>query len=173
MMSSETVGAGHVPWESCQPAPAVTPEQCGLRTSFWSATERSIWMSSPGWVVHKRAFVTLGHNSLPSACSGVGHKGIVQSAPAAPESPDCRAATRKPNASSCWPPAWRFLTSTRTSASPEPPVPTAGGAGCTPGWLRATPLLWCPSTHRPALAGHHGQHPRPATTRGEDSQLGR
>ena len=32
-------------------------------------------------VVHKRAFVTLGHNSLPSACSGVGHKGITQSTP--------------------------------------------------------------------------------------------
>ena len=29
-------------------------------------------------VPHKRAFVTLGHKSLPSACSGVGHKGIVQ-----------------------------------------------------------------------------------------------
>ena len=41
----------------------------------------SRWMSSPGKVVHKRAFVTLGHNSLPSACSGVGHKGIAQSAP--------------------------------------------------------------------------------------------
>ena len=38
-------------------------------------------MSRPGWVVHKRAFVTLGHKSLPSACSGVSHKGIVQSAP--------------------------------------------------------------------------------------------
>ena len=47
--------------------------------SFWSAPERSMWMSCPAcWVVHKRAFVTLGHNSLPSACSGVGHKGIVQ-----------------------------------------------------------------------------------------------
>ena len=33
----------------------------------------------------------------------------MQSAPAAPESPDCRAATRKPNDSSCWLPAWRFL----------------------------------------------------------------
>ena len=38
-------------------------------------------MSGPGWVVHKRAFVTLVHNSVPSACSGVGHKGIAQSAP--------------------------------------------------------------------------------------------
>ena len=27
---------------------------------------------------YKRAFVTLGHKSLSSACSGVGHKGIVQ-----------------------------------------------------------------------------------------------
>ena len=29
---------------------------------------------------------------------------------------------------------------------PEPPVPTAGGAGTlwTPGWLKATPWLWCP-----------------------------
>ena len=40
-----------------------------------------MWMNRPGWVVHKRAFVTLGHNSLSLACSGVGHKGIVQSAP--------------------------------------------------------------------------------------------
>ena len=86
-------------------------------------------MNRPGWVVHKRAFVTLGHNSLPSACSGVGHKGIVQSAPAAPESPDCRAATRRPNASSCWLPEWLFRAFIRTSASPEPQVPTAGGAG--------------------------------------------
>ena len=38
-------------------------------------------MNRPGRVVHKRAFVTLGHKSLPSACSGVGHKGIVQYAP--------------------------------------------------------------------------------------------
>ena len=38
-------------------------------------------MSRPGGVVHKRAFVTLGHKSLHSACSGVGHKGIVQYAP--------------------------------------------------------------------------------------------
>ena len=30
-----------------------------------------------GWC-HKRAFVTLGHNSLHSACLGVGHKGMVQ-----------------------------------------------------------------------------------------------
>ena len=54
----------------------------------------------------------------------------------------------EPNASRCWPPAWRFLTSIRTSASPGPPVPTAGGAGTlwTPGWPRATPWLWCPST---------------------------
>ena len=29
-------------------------------------------------VPHKRAFVTLGHNSPLSACSGVGHKGMVQ-----------------------------------------------------------------------------------------------
>ena len=34
-------------------------------------------------MVHKRAFVTLGHKSLPSAFSGVGHKGIVPSAPVA------------------------------------------------------------------------------------------
>ena len=42
------------------------------------------------------------------------------SAPAAPESPSCRAATRKPNASNCWPPAWGFLTSIRTSVSMSP-----------------------------------------------------
>ena len=35
-----------------------------------------MWMNRPGRVVHKRAFVTLGHNSLPSACPDVGHKGI-------------------------------------------------------------------------------------------------
>ena len=64
--------------ESCQPAPGVTPERGGLRTSCWSVPERSMWMSRLGWVVHKRAFVTLGHNSLPSACSSVGHKGIAQ-----------------------------------------------------------------------------------------------
>ena len=52
------------------------------RTSFWSDLERFVWMSRPARVVHQRAFVTLGHNSLPSACSGVCHKGIVQSAPA-------------------------------------------------------------------------------------------
>ena len=40
-----------------------------------------MWMRRPGWVVHKRAFVTLGHNSLSLACSGVGHKGIGQSEP--------------------------------------------------------------------------------------------
>ena len=33
---------------------------------------------APVGVVHKRAFVTLGHNSLLSDCLGVGHKGIVQ-----------------------------------------------------------------------------------------------
>ena len=38
-------------------------------------------MNRPGWVVHKRAFVALSHNSLAPACSGVGHKSIVQSAP--------------------------------------------------------------------------------------------
>ena len=112
-----------------------------------------MWMSRPGWVVHKRAFVTLGHNSLPSACSGVGHKGIVRTSwkndaraygYVRTSRPSLRAggqATRKPNASSCWLPAWRFLTSIRMSASPEPPVPTAGGAGTlwTPIWPRATP----------------------------------
>ena len=40
-----------------------------------------MWMNRFGKVVHKRAFVTLGHNSPPSDCSGVCHKGIVQSAP--------------------------------------------------------------------------------------------
>ena len=100
------------------------------------------------WVVHKRAFVTLGHNSLPSACLGVGHKGIVQSAPVGPASLSWLAATRKPNASSCWLPACRFLTSIGTPASPGPPVPTAGGLGIlwTPSWPRVTPWLWCPST---------------------------
>ena len=40
------------------------------------------WMSCPAcWVVHKRAFVALGHKPLPSACLGMGHKGIVQYAP--------------------------------------------------------------------------------------------
>ena len=112
-----------------------------------------------GWC-HKRAFVTLGHNSLLSACPVVGHKGIAQYAPVGgrtmpesygyvrisrPESRSCRAATRKPNASSCWLSAWRFLTSIRMSAAP---VPAAGGAGTpwTSGWPRATPWLWCPST---------------------------
>ena len=38
-------------------------------------------MNRSGWVVHKRAFVTLGHESLASACLGVGHKGMVQSSP--------------------------------------------------------------------------------------------
>ena len=142
-------------------APSHGPQPSApCRPSFWSAPERSVWMSRPGWVVHKRAFVTLGHNSLLSACSGVGHKGIAQYAPVGgrtmpesygyvrisrPESPSCRAATRKPNASSCWLPAWRFLTSIRMSAAP---VPAAGGAGTpwTPGWSRARPWLWCPST---------------------------
>ena len=38
----------------------------------------SRWVTRPGWVVHKRAFVTLGHKSLPSPCPVVGHKGIEQ-----------------------------------------------------------------------------------------------
>ena len=67
--------------DPAKPALALTPEQGGHRTSFWSALERSVWMNRPGWVVHKRAFVTLGHKSLPSTCPGVGHKGIVRSAP--------------------------------------------------------------------------------------------
>ena len=64
-------------------------------------------MTRLGRVVHKRAFVTLGHNSLPSACPEVGHKGVVQSAPVGgsampetygyvctsrPESPNCLSA---------------------------------------------------------------------------------
>ena len=49
-----------------------------------------MWMTCPGRVVHKRAFVTLGHNSLPSACSGVGHKGIVQYAASGEESKERR-----------------------------------------------------------------------------------
>ena len=59
--------------------------------------------------------------------------------------------------------------------SPEPPVPTAGGAGTlwTPEWPRATPCCGVHRPHRAVLAGHHGQHPRPATARGEDSQHGR
>ena len=40
---------------SCQPAPSVTPEEGGFRTSCWSAPERFMWMSRwmtrPGWVV--------------------------------------------------------------------------------------------------------------------------
>ena len=69
---------------------------------------------------------------------------MATSASAAPESPSCRAATRKPNDSSCWLPAWRCIASIRASVSPEPPVPTAGGAGTlwTPGWLRATPAQY-------------------------------
>ena len=46
-----------------------------------------------------------------------------------PESRSRRAATRKANASSCWLPAWRFLTYIRTSASPGSLVATAGKAG--------------------------------------------
>ena len=139
-MSSETVGAGHVPWESCQPAPAVTPEQCGLRTSFWSATERSIWMSSPGWVVHKRAFVTLGHNSLPSACSGDGsqrHSAIRTSRTRVSGLSGSDA--RKPNASSCWPHRrGAFSASTRDiraspATTPETQQPAGAGILCTPG----------------------------------------
>ena len=65
----------------CQPAPSVTSEEGGFWTSCWSALEWFVWMRPTGWVVHKRAFVTLGHNSLSSACLGMSHKGIVQSAP--------------------------------------------------------------------------------------------
>ena len=39
---------GHLAVESCQPAPVVTPEQGGLRTSFWSAPERSVCMTHLG-----------------------------------------------------------------------------------------------------------------------------
>ena len=35
-------------------------------------------MNRLGRVVHKRAFVKLGHNSLHPACLGVGHNGMVQ-----------------------------------------------------------------------------------------------
>ena len=73
-------GRGNAPRPA--PSPGRRPS-VPCRTSFWSAPERSMWMTRPGWVVHKRAFVTLGHNSLPSACLGVGHKGIVQYAPVA------------------------------------------------------------------------------------------
>ncbi len=69
---------GRSPTFSCHPAPEVAPKQDGLWTSFWSALEWSMWMNRAGRVVHKRAFVTLGHNSLRSAWLGVGHKGIVQ-----------------------------------------------------------------------------------------------
>ena len=107
------------PYLENDPAPSFDPHHLRispwLEFSCWSAPARSMWMSRwmnrPGWVVHKRAFVTLGHKSLPSACSGVGHKGMVKSspvggefwpiptatpAPAATECPSCRAATRKP-----------------------------------------------------------------------------
>ena len=67
-----------------------------------------MWVNRPGRVVYKCAFVTLGHNSLPSTCSDVGHKGIVQSVPVGPASLSCLAAPRKPDASSCWLPACRF-----------------------------------------------------------------
>ena len=63
----------------CVPAsPEVTSEQGRSSDQLLLSPGAVRVMTRPGWVVHKRAFVTLGHKSLPSACSRVSHKGIVQ-----------------------------------------------------------------------------------------------
>ena len=105
---------------SCQPAPSVTPEEGGCRTRFWSAPERSMWMSHPGWGGSQTRVCDTGpqvtplslsrrgsqrHRSNKSRLEGEGERRprpTAMSIPAAPESPSCRAATRKPNADSCW-----------------------------------------------------------------------
>ena len=126
---------------------------------------RPVWATHLCWVVSQTRVCDTGPQFTPFSlfrCGSQRYSAIrtlvvgramperptATSAPAAPESPSCRAVTRKPNASSCWPPAWRFLTSIRTSASPGPPVLTVGGAGTlwTPGCPQATPWLWSPST---------------------------
>ena len=71
--------------ESCQPALSLAHGEGDFRTDSLvssgavhvdESVDESPWW---GWC-HKRAFVTLGHKSLPSACPEVGHKGIVQCA---------------------------------------------------------------------------------------------
>ena len=63
--------------------PASQPQRCHLSRAVFGLASGQLWsgrsgrLALDGWC-HKRAFVTLGHNSLPSACPGVGHKGIVQ-----------------------------------------------------------------------------------------------
>ena len=150
-----------------------------------------MWMNCPGWVVHKRAFVTLGHKSLPSACSGVGHKGIVQYAPvggrAMPETYGY-VRTSRPRVSELAgsdPETQRqqMLAAGVALSHIYQDVGVSGTSGTNSrrGWHSLDsrlgsgrhPDCGVHRPHRAALAGHHGQHPRPATARGEDSQPGR
>ena len=63
--------------ESRQPAPEVTPEQGRLLTSFWSAAERSMWMSRPG-KVHANAPLRDCHITDTFPLPSPSHKGIVR-----------------------------------------------------------------------------------------------
>ena len=124
-----------------------------------------MWMSRIGSVIQKRAFVTLGHSSLPSACLGVGHKGIVQyvsigervrampetygyGRPSRPRVSEL--AGRDPEAQ-----RRQMLAFGVGLSRIYQDVCVSGTSGTnswrgwhsrTPGWSRATPWLWCPST---------------------------
>ena len=143
---------------SCQPAPSVTPEEGGCRTRCWSTLEQCEWMTRPGWVVSQTRVCDTGPQFTPFSLFWGGSQRysairtswresdarVLRLRPHQPPQ-NLQAVGQRPRNPT---PAWPFLTSIRTSASPGPPGPTAGGAGTlwTPGWLKATPWLWCPST---------------------------
>ena len=56
---------GKSPTFSCHPAPEVAPEQDGLRTSFWSALEWSMWMNRAGRVVSQTRVCDTGPQVTP------------------------------------------------------------------------------------------------------------
>ena len=116
----------------------------------------SLWL----WWCHKRAFVTLGHKSLTSACLGVGRKGIVQSAAVGGRA---------------MPETYGYIRTSRTRVSelsgsaPETQRQQMLATGLSGLPARLGRHLGCGvhGLHLAALTGYHGQHPRSATVRGD------
>ena len=134
------------------------------RTRFWSAPERSAWVTRSGWVVSQTRVCDTGPQFTPFSLSRCGAQrySAVRTSWRESDARDLRLRPHQPPQSlraggqrpgnptpavaGCRRGAFSHLSGRRRLRNLR--GPTADGAGTlwTPGWLKTTPWLWCPST---------------------------
>ena len=178
-----------------KPATEVTPEQGSLRTGFWSAPERSMWMSRwmnrPGWGGSQTRVCDTGPQVTPFSlfkCGSQRHSPIRTSwgesdarylrlrpyqPPQSLRAVGQRPGNTTPAVAGRRRGAFSHLLGRRRLRDLRDRQPAGLSLSGLPAGSGRHPGCGLHRPHRAVLAGHHGEHPRPATARGEDSQPGR